>query len=64
MFDNKEKKDELQNLYLKLHKHYTSWKDGFITKEEYLSFVRPLDERIRELEMLTLVDTPVFEKLA
>ena len=57
-------KNELKQLRLKLHKYYTAWQNGLITKEEYLIFAAPLDAKIRKLETFTLFEHPVFEKQA
>ena len=54
-----------RKLYLlqkKLQSEYQSYRQGFISEQEYCIRARPIDKEIGELEIATLLGTPVLKE--
>ncbi len=48
---------KLSQLQKMLKENYRQYRSGKITKQEYLVYIKPIDQEISELEMSTLQDT-------
>jgi len=53
---------KLYQLQKNLEAEYYSYRQGFISEKEYCSRVKPIDIAISELEMSTLLGTPVLKE--
>ncbi len=51
----------LDHLHKRLELAYKWYKNGIISEEDYLVFIKPIDQAIDSLEMSTLLDTPVCQ---
>lgn len=54
--------EQLRDLHRKLMREYITYKQGDITRKEYLIRVKPLDIEIAKLEMATLQGTLVWQE--
>ena len=53
---------DLYDLYRQEFSLFSWYRAGVITKEEYLSYMKPLDKAISELEMATLQGNQASKK--
>ena len=57
---NQHMSQNLYHLHKRLELAYKWYKNGIISEEEYLAFIKPIDQAIDGLEMSTLLDSPVL----
>ncbi len=53
---------KLYQLHHRLKKKYEMYKNSFITQEEYIEQIKPIDQEIDNLELSTLQDTPALKE--
>ena len=53
---------DLYTLYRQELSLFASYQTGKLTKEQYLTYIKPLDKAISEIEMATLQGNQVLEK--